>query len=39
MNDSEFKDEVEATLRITAQFKDFSEKGLKDLILENLKHS
>ncbi len=39
MNDSEFKDEVEATLRITAQFKDFSEKGLRDLILENLKHS
>ncbi len=39
MNDPEFKDEVEATLRITAQFKDFSEKGLRDLILENLKHS
>ncbi len=39
MNDSEFKDEVETTLRITAQFKDMSEEGLMDLILENLKHS
>ncbi len=39
MNDPEFKDEVETTLRITAQFKDMSEEGLMDLILENLKHS
>ncbi len=39
INDPEFKDEVEATLRITAQFKDMSEEGLMDLILENLKHS
>ncbi len=39
MNDSEFKNEVEATLRITAQFKDMSEEGLINLILENLKHS
>ncbi len=39
MNDSEFKDEVEATLRITAQFRDISEEGLINLILENLKHS
>ena len=39
MNDSEFKDEIETTLRITAQFKDMSEEGLINLILENLKHS
>ncbi len=39
MNDSEFKDGVEATLRITAQFRDMSEAGLINLILENLKHS
>jgi hypothetical protein len=38
MNDPEFKDEVEATLRITAQFRDISEEGLINLILENLKH-
>ena len=39
MNDPEFKDEIETTLRITAQFKDMSEEGLINLILENLKHS
>ncbi len=39
MNDPEFKDEVEATLRITAQFRDMSEEGLIALILENLKRS
>jgi hypothetical protein len=39
MNDLEFKDEVEVTLRITAQFRDMSEEGLINLILENLKHS
>ncbi len=39
MNGPEFKDEVEATLRITAQFRDMSEAGLINLILENLKHS
>ena len=39
MNDSEFKNEVEVTLRITAQYKDISEEGLINLILENLKHS
>ncbi len=39
MNDPEFKNEVETTLRITTQFKDMSEGGLMDLILENLKHS
>ncbi len=39
MNDPEFKDEVETTIKVTAQFKDMSEEGLMDLILENLKHS
>jgi len=39
MNDSEFKDEVDITLKITAQYKDISEEGLINLILENLKHS
>ena len=39
MNDPEFKDEVEITLRITAQFRDMSEEGLINLILENLKRS
>jgi hypothetical protein len=39
MNDPEFKDEVEATIRVTAQYKDMSEAGLINLILENLKHS
>ncbi len=39
MNDPEFKNEVEATLKITAQFRDMSEIGLINLILENLKHS
>jgi len=39
INDPEFKDEVEVTLKVTAQFKDMSEGGLINLILENLKHS
>jgi len=39
MNDPEFKDEVDITLRITAQFRDMSEAGLINLILENLKHN
>jgi len=39
MNDPEFKNEVEVILRITAQYKDLSEEGLMNLILENLKHS
>ena len=39
MNDPEFKNEVEVTLRITAQYKDISEGGLINLILENLKRS
>jgi len=39
MNNPEFKNEVEATVRIAAQYKDISEEGLINLILENLKHS
>jgi hypothetical protein len=39
MNDPEFKNEVEITLRIIAQFRDISEEGLINLILENLKHT
>jgi len=39
MNDPEFKDEVEATIKVTAQYRDMSEEGLINLILENLKRS
>jgi len=39
MNDPEFRDEVDITLRIAAQFRDMSEAGLINLILENLKRS
>ena len=39
MNDPEFRNKVETTLRITAQYKDMSEEGLINLILENLKHT
>jgi hypothetical protein len=39
MNDPEFKDEVDTILDIVTQFKDFSEQGLINLILENLKHN
>jgi len=39
MNDPEFKDEVEITIKVTAQYKDMSEEGLINLILENLKHT
>jgi hypothetical protein len=39
MNDLEFKDEADTILDIVTQFKDFSEQGLMNLILENLKHS
>ena len=39
INNPEFKDEVETTIRITAQYKDLSEQGLINLILESLKHS
>jgi hypothetical protein len=38
-NDPEFKDEVEVTIKVTAQYKDMSEEGLINLILENLKHN
>jgi len=39
MNDPEFKDEVEATIKVTTQYRDMSEEGLINLILENLKHT
>jgi len=39
MNDPEFKNEVETTMKVTAQYKDISEEGLINLILENLKHN
>jgi len=39
INDPEFKNEVEATIKIITQYKDMSEKGLMNLILESLKHS
>ena len=39
MNDPEFKNEVETTMKVTAQFRDMSEAGLINLILENLKHN
>ena len=39
INDPEFKNEVEATIRVITQYKDMSEKGLMNLILESLKHS
>jgi len=39
MNDPEFRDEVDITLRIAAQFRDMSEEGLINLILENLKRT
>ena len=39
MNDPEFKNEVEITIKVTAQYRDMSEEGLINLILENLKRS
>jgi len=39
MNDPEFKNEVEAIIKVTAQYKDISEEGLINLILENIKHT
>jgi hypothetical protein len=39
MNDPEFKDEVDIIIKVTTQYKDLSEEGLMNLILENLKHS
>jgi len=39
MNDLEFKDEVDTIIKVIAQYKDISEEGLMNLILENLKHS
>jgi hypothetical protein len=39
INDPEFKDEANIIIDIVTQYKDFSEEGLMNLILENLKHS
>jgi len=39
INDPEFKDEVSVILKIMAQYKDLSEEGSINLILENLKRS
>ena len=39
INDPEFKDEIETIIKVVSQYKDFSEQGLINLILENLKHS
>jgi len=39
INDPEFKDEVDTIIKVVSQYKDFSEQGLVNLILENLKHS
>ena len=39
LNDPEFKDEVDIIIKVTTQYKDLSEEGLMNLILENLKHS
>jgi len=39
MNDLEFKDEINTIIDIVTRYKDFSEGGLMNLILENLKHS
>ena len=39
MNDPEFKDEADIVMKVVAQYKDISEAGLINLILESLKHS
>ncbi|QFW68502.1 MAG: hypothetical protein NV1_24 [Nanoarchaeotal virus 1] len=39
MNDPEFKNEVDTIISVVSQYKDFSEEGLINLILENLKRS
>jgi len=39
MNDLEFKDEIETIIKVVSQYKDLSEQGLINLILESLKHS
>ena len=38
MNDLKYKDEVGVILKIVAQYRDMSDKGLTNVILENLKH-
>jgi hypothetical protein len=39
INDPEFKDEIDIVMKVVTQYKDLSEEGLMNLILENLKHS
>jgi len=39
INDPKFKNEIDATIRVFAQYKDISKEGLINLILESLKHS
>ena len=39
INDPEHKNEVDIIIRVIAQYKDLSEQGLINLILENLKRS
>jgi len=39
INDPEYKNEVDIIIRVIAQYKDLSEQGLINLILENLKRS
>ena len=39
MNDPEYKDEADIIMKVVVQYKDLSEEGLMNLILENLKHS
>jgi len=39
MNDPEFKNEVNTVISVLARYKDYSEGGLINLILEDLKHS
>ena len=39
IDDPEFKNEVDTIIKVVSQYKDFSEEGLINLILENLKHS
>jgi len=39
MNDPEFKNEVNTVISVLARYKDYSEEGLVNLILEDLKHS
>ena len=39
IDDLEFKGEIDTIIKVVSQYKDFSEEGLINLILENLKRS